>query len=331
MTYYISLENKVSTYPQTDFMAFFNKKVRTGIWQQRSAVDTFYGYVINASASKCIVISQGRSESLVKYAEFIYELYQNGYTVFMLDHQGQGQSTRLLPNPHIGYVKSFNDYVEDLHEVIENVLNPLLTDNNQGNLQKILFCHSMGGAIGSMYVLAHPTVFTKLVMTAPMLGILIPVSESLTYLMVKTVLGIRAFFGLPLGYLWGQTNYEAGSFNENKLTNSELRYGVFRDMMTLYSQNQLGGISFTWMQQAITAMRDLRLKASSIMLPTLVFQAEQERIVDNKKMTQFVAQLANATLVKVANAQHELLLEQDEARTMVLSNIYDFIESDHNH
>jgi lysophospholipase len=305
-------------------MTFFQSKVTTGLWRQAAGVDLSYGFVINANARKCIVISQGRSESLVKYAEFMYELYQNGYTVFMLDHQGQGQSSRLLANRHVGYVKSFDDYVEDLHKVIEKVLNPVLVKNNQGDLQKVLLCHSMGGAIGTLFVQAYPFVFSQLVMTAPMLGILSPVGESQTQFVLRAVLKFRGMFGLPDKYFWGQGNYEAHPFDENVLTNSKVRYRVFREMMENYPQNQLGGISLCWLLQSIYGMRKARANAPSILLPTLVFKAEQEQIVDNHKIEQFVKELPQATLISVPNAQHELLFEQDKVRAPVITTILDF-------
>ncbi|MFT6269617.1 MAG: lysophospholipase [Alphaproteobacteria bacterium] len=325
MPYYISHENNVNAYPQTDSMAFFQDKFTTGIWKQASGVDSFYGFVINDKASKCIVISQGRSESLVKYAEFIYELYQNGYSVFMFDHQGQGLSSRLLSNRHIGYVKNFNDYVEDLHALIEKVLNPLLVKHNQGDLHKVLLCHSLGGAIGTLYVQVYPNVFSKLVLSAPMLGILSPVSESLLQFILIIVLKLRGIFGLKDNYILGQGDYHAQAFDKNQLTNSKVRYRIFREMMANYPQNQLGGISANWLLQSIYGMRKARANASSILLPTLVLQAEQEQIVDNEKMTQFAEELPQASLVVVANARHELLFEKDEVRASIVAKILNFI------
>lgn len=326
MPHYISQESDVSTYPKTKFMTFYIEKFSTGYWKQANGADIFYGFVIHPNANKCIVVSQGRSESLVKYAEFIYELYQNGYTVFSFDHQGQGQSSRLLPNPHIGYVRNFNDYISDMHTLLSKVLEPVLEKHQQQGLEKILLCHSMGGAIGTLFVQTYPRVFTKLILSAPMLGIKTPIGETLTLFIAKTALWFRRLVRLPASYFFGQGNYSPYPFDKNRLTNSEVRYRVFREMMVDYPQNQLGGISFDWLVQAIIGMRKARQNAALILIPTLVFQAQQEQIVDNAKMNEFVEDLPNATLLRVADAQHELLFEQDLARTLVLKEILDFIE-----
>jgi lysophospholipase len=325
MTHYISHEKDVNKYPNNAFMQFFNDKLTTGFWKQASGVESFYGYVINEKATKVIVISQGRSESIIKYAEFIYELYENGYSIFLFDHQGQGESTRLTENRQIGYVKHFNDYVDDLNALLSHVLNPLLAEHSQSDIPKVLLCHSMGGAIGVLFVQTYPHIFTKLILSAPMLGLSAPVGESLTQFIVKTVLKTQSLFGLPIKYFWGQTNYEAYPFDKNRLTNCEIRYRVFREMMAQYPQNQLGGISFDWLAQAIPAMREARSGASLILLPTLVLMAEQEQIVDNQKIVEFAEALSNSKLVKVANSQHEVLFEQDEARHLVMNEILGFL------
>ena len=95
--------------------------------------------------------------------------------------------------------------------------------------------------------------------------------------------------------------------------------------MNDYPQNQLGGISSEWLLQAIVGMSLLRARAHKITLPTLVFQAAQDQIVDNEKMTQFAENLPHAELIIVPNAQHELLFEQDEPRTRVITRILDFL------
>jgi lysophospholipase len=325
MAYFISHESNVSDYPNNDFMAFFEAKVSTGVWKQASGVESFYAFIANEQATQCVVISQGRSESVLKYAEFIYELYKNGFCVFIMDHQGQGLSSRLLSNPHIGFVNTFDDYVEDLHCLLDKVLSPLLLEQTQKYLPKVLFCHSMGGAIGTLYVQKYPTTFTKLILSAPMLGVAAPIPEWLTKSIATVVIKLRTFLRLPAIYLWGQGDYQASPFKGNQLTNSDIRYRVFREMMDNYPQNQLGGISFEWLLQAIIAMRIARAGAKAMILPTLVLQAEQDQIVDNTIIEKFANDLPNAKLVLVANAQHELLFEQNEARSLTLTTILDFL------
>ena len=112
---------------------------------------------MHPEASASVVISSGRIESLVKYKELVYELYQNGYSVFIHDHRGQGMSGRLALNLQIGYVSDFDDYLQDLNIFVEQVVKP----NSVAQLK--LLCHSMGSAIGALYCLAHPEDFEQVV------------------------------------------------------------------------------------------------------------------------------------------------------------------------
>ncbi|MGO8654096.1 alpha/beta fold hydrolase, partial [Rhizobium ruizarguesonis] len=74
------------------------------------------------------MISSGYGESFFKYREIVYDLWQEGYQVYILDHRGQGFSERLIrPNKaqeldpravkrvhDLGYVENFDDFVDDL-------------------------------------------------------------------------------------------------------------------------------------------------------------------------------------------------------------------------
>ena len=42
--------------------------------------------------SPAILISSGRTEAAIKYKEVIFDLYNNGYSVYIHDHRGQGHS-----------------------------------------------------------------------------------------------------------------------------------------------------------------------------------------------------------------------------------------------
>ncbi|WP_370661027.1 serine aminopeptidase domain-containing protein [Psychrosphaera algicola] len=51
-----------------------------------------------------------------------YDIVNQGYHVFIIDHQGQGLSSRILRNSHKGYVQNFDDYIIDLNTFVEGVV-----------------------------------------------------------------------------------------------------------------------------------------------------------------------------------------------------------------
>ena len=81
-----------------------------------------YAYALHPQPLGAVVISSGRIESLIKYKEVVYDFYQNGYSVFIHDHRGQGLSGRMLDNSQIGYVGNFSEYVDDFKKFIDEVV-----------------------------------------------------------------------------------------------------------------------------------------------------------------------------------------------------------------
>ena len=329
MTYLISTQEEVAKYPHSVHYAFYESTVLKGFWQTANGIELFYASAIPEHAKACVVISPGRAEATLKYAELIYELYHNGYAVFIFDHQGQGQSSRQLANPHIGYVASFDDYVDDMHVLLDKVLPELLINANQAFLDKYLLCHSMGGAIGTLFIAKYPQFFSKVVLSAPMIGVNVPLPESLTAIIVSTTLSTRRVFNLPERHFWGQTGYQAYPFYKNRLTTSEVRYRVFRQVMANSPDAQLGGIGFTWLQQAIVAMRKIRNIASTINTPCLVFKAQNDQIVSNECIDEIVNAMPNARSLIIVAAEHEILFEVDEARQVAIKAMFEFFDSNH--
>lgn len=290
-------------------------------------MELFYAYAVNPNAKAHIFISQGRAECSQKYAEVIYDLYHNGFSVFIFDHQGQGKSSRLQANPHIGYVSSFDDYVDDLHAVIEHVFIPVINNSSQGKLAKHLVCHSMGGAIGTGYVQKHPKVFNKLVLLAPMLGINAPLPESMVFFCVKYLLKTKLLFTTEATYFFGQSNYQAFPFEINRLTHCQERYDAFKQLYAQQPDLQLGGVSFEWLYQAIIFMRKLRLNMHTINIPACVMTAENEQIVDNTLIKSSISKMPNCKHHEIEKSKHEILFEMDIPRNQALTLILDFLNA----
>ena len=334
MNYYFHPESALQQYPKVDYEDFVAQHAIDGYWQHDPNVSTYYKFLPCENSSSCIVIFPGRAEAIVKYHELLYELHQNGHSVFIIDHRGQGGSSRMLKNKHIGYVGNFDDYVEDAKRCIDKVLMPLLeSDNKQPGqfasadakqMQLSLLCHSMGGAIGTLFVQRYPHIFTKVALSAPMFGIHMPLPEYCVKVIVKASLVVQKLFAKPISYFWGQGDYQPYPFITNRLTHSEARYKVFRAVMSANPNTQLGGISFNWLLQAIIAMQKLRKQIGIINIPVLVFSAEDEKIVDNRMLLKTAKKLSNVQVVRVANAQHEILFEQDSAKHFALTRILDF-------
>lgn len=71
-----------------------------------------------------VLLLQGRNEFIEKYFETMADLSARGFTVLTFDWRGQGGSTRLLKDRQRGYVRSFDDYSDDLDLILSQIALP---------------------------------------------------------------------------------------------------------------------------------------------------------------------------------------------------------------
>ncbi|MEM5552758.1 alpha/beta fold hydrolase [Pseudoalteromonas neustonica] len=278
--------------------------------------DLYYGFAIPKHAKTAIVISTGRIEGLDKYQELIWELYNNGYAVFIIDHQGQGRSYRTLANPHKGYVNKFNDYADDLALFDKTVI----AQHWQG--KKILLGHSMGGAIAYNFLARHKHNYQGVFLSAPMFDIY---TKGTPRPIAKLAASIACLLGCQQYYALGQKDYHPDEFSLNTLTSSPLRYQFFRQTYESEKSLQLGGVTYGWLN-AVFKFID-QLTQQNVTIPLFVASAQCDVIVDNQAQQQLVKRLPNAKIHTFPSAKHELLFEQDHIRQAVLTRFYQFCNS----
>ncbi|MFC4700926.1 alpha/beta fold hydrolase [Glaciecola siphonariae] len=322
---FINDETALASYYQESLPQFISESLVAGFWQRPDAALLHYRYVINPDAKAWIVLVQGRSESVVKYAEFIDELYRNGFSVFAFDHIGQGQSSRLTDNPLHGFVSNFDEYVEDAAALIKQVLHPLQETHGQASLPNYLLGHSMGGAISTLLLMRHPALFSKAVLCSPMYGIATPIPAGLAKILVSVGAYIHRLLGIQSGYFLGQGDYKDVPFKNNKLTSSEVRYRWFKQYYNDNVDARLGGVTFQWLAAALQAIDTIEQQASALKTPLLMLKAGSDQIVDNKAIDSVFVKLPQASLLNIDGAQHEILFERDRYRRPAVEAILAFL------
>lgn len=129
-----------------------------------------------------VLILHGFTENVRKYAELIYSLLLNGFSVVSYDQRGHGRSWRdpEVRNLSVTHVDAMADYVEDLRMVVETLLkdSPRPWD---------LFAHSMGGAVAALYLEGEDAAFDRAVLCAPMIA---PNTGGVPPLVGKAICGI---------------------------------------------------------------------------------------------------------------------------------------------
>ena len=276
----------------------------------------FYAYAIPDKAKTAIVISSGRLEGLDKYKELLWELYNNNFAIFIVDHQGQGRSYRHLLNKHKGHVNEFKDYSADL-----NLFNKQIVDTYWPG-KKILVSHSMGGAIAFDYLAHFEHNFSGAFLSAPMLDIY---TKNTPKPLAKLIASTATLLGQKDNYALGQTDYIPDEFATNVLTSSPVRYELFRQTYQEEPLLQLGGVTYGWLNATfafITSVDNL-----SVTIPLYIASAQNDEVVDNNAQYKLANRHANTVLKSFEGAKHELFFERDEIRQPLLKSLYQFCES----
>ena len=101
-----------------------------------------------------VLVLHGFTENAYKFSEIIYSLLQNSFSVVAYDQRGHGRSWRdegVQSDPSLTHVNVFDEYVNDLKAVCDTVLKTMPKP-------WMIFSHSMGGAVSSLFLEKYPDV-----------------------------------------------------------------------------------------------------------------------------------------------------------------------------
>jgi len=286
----------------------------SGYFEGKNGINIFYSYFLqDSSENGAIVISNGRTEAVVKYKEVIYDLFRNGYSVYIHDHRGQGFSGRMLPDGDMGFVDEFEFYIDDMKYFYDN----FVARNEHDKV--FLLAHSMGGAIGAAYLEEYPDDFIAAAFSSPMLGLSFP-----------TCLAVSLLTGDEPEYALGNTNYDEGlnNFEENTLTGSRIRYSRMNNIFEENPKARLGGATYQWVNKSCAQFEVIFDNIEKIETPLILFSGKKEEIVSPSDHNDFISELnqlgKKANGFSVSGAKHELLIETDDIRISVMTKVLDF-------
>ncbi|MGX9462648.1 alpha/beta fold hydrolase [Shewanella sp. A14] len=309
-----SSELKLDTNDQQHFW----QQVHQSSFCTDDGINIAYAMIQHSNSQRAIVISNGRVESYIKYQELMFDLYQQGFSVYALDHRGQGLSDRLTHNAHQGYVDKFSDYTADFTQFIHQIV------QRQQHDELFLVAHSMGGAIAVDYLNQYPNTFTAAVFSAPMFGIKLPVAKPVIRWLAQKLDVNRSDGGkVHSTYILGGTDYRPENFKRNPFTHSKNRYQQYRDIYEQTPEVKLGSPTNHWLIEAMSAAQRSINYAKHCQTPILILQAEKDNIVCNK--AQDTALSTHCHKVVIEGAYHEVFFEVDSIRNKALSYTIDFM------
>ena len=163
----------ISILPESNYAAVMAETVEPYLDSRRQEMDmplstggTLHAEVYEQpTATRAVVVLHGYTESGEKFREMTWYFLNEKFNVYAIDHRGHGKSVRKISDTSITHVDAFSDYLRDLEEFMSGVVLP-----RTEHLPRVLYAHSMGGAIGGMTLMNHPEYFARAVLTAPMIA-----------------------------------------------------------------------------------------------------------------------------------------------------------------
>jgi lysophospholipase len=248
-----------------------------------------------------VLVCPGRTEFIEKYFEVARDLQARGFAVVIFDWPGQGLSERLHKDKSLGHIKSYGQYVDAMIRGLEKL------GKRAGN-KWVVLAHSMGGTIATEALRTRKIRVSAAAFSAPMWGIPIWFFQR-WYARLARMFGFGGLAARPPG--------PPEVFSNNQLTHDELRWQLYRKLVTADPRLAVGEPTIAWVVASINVMREF-FEASALDhlrdLPTLIAIAEEETIVKKAAQRKLARRFRQADTIVVKGAGHEILMETDRRR-----------------
>ena len=264
-----------------------------------------------------VFLLPGISSFIERNAHSAVDFDSFGFSTIVLDWRGHGLSDRLVKNPKIVHINKFTEYQNDIHALLETA------EALQLRKPWYLVSKSMGAAIGLRAVVEGMPV-EKSVFTAPMWGIQMRHADRVAALMIAK---LATICGIGHLYVPGQDDTPAilkNSFGTNDFTSDQSIFTNLQSLANKYPELHTGGPSLGWLSAAMAECRKLR-RLQNPKIPGLVISAECDTTVQLKPAIDRTKAWPTGDLYLVANAKHDLMTENSEIRSHVLSLITKFL------
>lgn len=268
-----------------------------------------------------VVISHGFTECAEKFFEMMYYYLNAGLNVFAIDHRGHGKSLRQGNVTDYVYLNSFDDYITDFRSFVENV-----AVKENGGLPLYLYAHSMGGAVGTLYLQKYKCeYFDKAVLTAPMIYCN---TANMPHFVTGTLCGFMNIIGRSKQKVPGGKGFNPNRTWEtsNATCKERFDYWQAKRVVNVCYQPSVATNKWVWESIRICPLMLNAKRCKNINIPLLLCQAEEDKSVISSKHNDFIKLVPKGELIRFKGSRHEIFLSPDDVLQYYLDTILKFIE-----
>ena len=234
----------------------------------------------------CIVMLHGYCGFWGKFHEVAHFFWQAGFDVFFLEQRGHGYSGRQIDDKDMVHVIDYADYIADVKTFMDKIVIP-----SAGKLPKIIYAHSMGGAIAALFLEEHPEYFDAAVLSSPMFSIKTGSTPSIAV----------------------------------KLLCAKIRL-LHQENLAFPGGKRFDGIPSFETSSARSENRLLR-RSSKVKTPVLLLTAGNDALVNMSGHEKFAKRASNVQHINYEDSKHEIYNDVDEVREKYFNDIFTFIMS----
>lgn len=263
-----------------------------------------------------LLILTGYGESAEKWFETVTDLNAQGFSVWVLERQGQGGSERETPWRDVGHVDSLDPDIAIVRALARGVIRPA------GDTPFVIIGHSEGGLV-ALRAAEQGLGMDGLVLSSPAFGL-----SALPRSRADFTRFTPAMRTLRLGWIrtpdQGGWKREGPDGFQSGLTHDAERGKVQAAWMLANPDLRMGGRSLGWFaaffDASEAAARDIRKTA----VPTLMLDAGQDKVVTATPQGRLCAAMIDCKETRYPDAGHDLHMESDAVRGPWLAAIVDF-------
>lgn len=265
----------------------------------------------------CIIMLHGYCGFWGKFHEVAHFFWQAGFDVFFLEQRGHGYSGRQIDDKDMVHVIDYADYIADVKTFLDKIVMP-----SAGKILKIIYAHSMGGAIAALFLEEHPEYFDAAVLSSPMFSIKTGSTPSIAVKLLCAKIRLLHQENLPFP---GEKRFDGIPSFETSSARSEKRYNYIFNQRLKDEHYHTYMMSNGWGAASFKATARLLRRASKVKTPVLLLTAGNDALVNMSGHEKFAKRASNVQHINYEYSKHEIYNDVDEVREKYFNDIFNFI------